>query len=244
MENGDIEVRLGDITREGVEAIVTVVNEPLINEAIHRAAGPRLAAAFTEVGPGQAVSTPAFDLSPVKHVIHTVAPVGQDEDLVLTDCYLACLLEAEELEVESVAFPVIGTNVVPAGRAAEIAAITLRSLPIIALIRLVASDQAMYETLVEELDKPIVERCPTCGADAVPFLVGLSGSFLQAAADVGLVRLGGCFSQGEGMDPQWECTQDSSHRWTNGQKDDRRQQAAVQEVIAVIERARAEELRR
>ena len=80
---GPIEVVLGDITQQDVDAVVTAANESLlggggVDGAIHRAAGPRLAAAGAEVGPcapGEAVATPAFDLAPVRYVIHTVGPV-------------------------------------------------------------------------------------------------------------------------------------------------------------------------
>ncbi|MCP2248601.1 macro domain-containing protein [Lentzea aerocolonigenes] len=66
---GTIEVVLGDITAERVDAIVTAANESRlggggVDGAIHRAAGPRLAEAGAELAPcepGKAVATPAFD---------------------------------------------------------------------------------------------------------------------------------------------------------------------------------------
>jgi O-acetyl-ADP-ribose deacetylase len=52
-----------------------------VDGAIHRAAGPRLAAAgqaLAPCAPGEAGATPAFDLDPpVRHVIHTVGPVWE-----------------------------------------------------------------------------------------------------------------------------------------------------------------------
>lgn len=173
---GTIEVVLGDITAERVDAIVTAANESLlggggVDGAIHRAAGPRLAAAGAELAPcepGKAVATPAFDLTQVKHVIHTVGPVWEGgehgEDLVLTSCYVESLLLAEELAAESIAFPAIATGIYgfPTERAARVAAMAVRSLPIIDRIRLVAFDRETAETLNRALAEPIQERCPTC----------------------------------------------------------------------------------
>jgi O-acetyl-ADP-ribose deacetylase (regulator of RNase III) len=79
-----IEVVVGDIVAEQVDAIVTAANESLlggggVDRAVHQAAGPRLAeagAAIAPCEPGDAKATPAFDLDPpVRHVIHTVGPV-------------------------------------------------------------------------------------------------------------------------------------------------------------------------
>jgi O-acetyl-ADP-ribose deacetylase (regulator of RNase III) len=95
-----IDVVLGDITAQDVDAIVTAANESLlggggVDGAIHRAAGPRLAEAGAAIGPcepGDAMATPAFDLDPpVRHVIHTVGPVweggGYGEAGILASCY-------------------------------------------------------------------------------------------------------------------------------------------------------------
>jgi O-acetyl-ADP-ribose deacetylase (regulator of RNase III) len=81
-----IEVVLGDITVQDVDVIVTAANESLlggggVDEAIHRAAGPRLAEAGAAIGPcepGDAMAMPSFGLDPrVRHVIHTVGPVWE-----------------------------------------------------------------------------------------------------------------------------------------------------------------------
>jgi O-acetyl-ADP-ribose deacetylase (regulator of RNase III) len=162
-----IEVVLGDITAENVDAVVTAANESLlggggVDGAIHRAAGQRLAEAGAAIGPcppGQAVATPAFDLDPpVRHVIHTVGPVweggGAGEAEVLASCYRRSLRVADELGVRSIAFPAIATGVYgfPREPAARIAVSTLRTTPTaVELIRLVAFDEATRDCLASAL---------------------------------------------------------------------------------------------
>jgi O-acetyl-ADP-ribose deacetylase (regulator of RNase III) len=97
-----VEVVVGDITVETVDAVVTAANESLlggggVDGAIHRAAGPRLARAGAAIGPcqpGGAMATPAFDLDPpVRHVIHTVGPVwegGQYDEAEVLAGLLTC----------------------------------------------------------------------------------------------------------------------------------------------------------
>lgn len=158
-----IEVVLGDITRENVDAIVTAANESLlggggVDGAIHRAAGPRLARAGGAIGPcepGEAMPTPAFDLDPpVRHIIHTVGPVweggGHGEDDVLASCYRRSLQVADELDARTVAFPAIATGVYgfPIERAARIAVATIRSVPTdVQRVRLVAFDEDTRDQL-------------------------------------------------------------------------------------------------
>ena len=81
-------IKLGDITKEAVDAIVNAANQTLlggggVDGAIHRAAGPQLleaCRALPEVRPGvrcptgEARITPGFNL-PARFVIHTVGPV-------------------------------------------------------------------------------------------------------------------------------------------------------------------------
>jgi O-acetyl-ADP-ribose deacetylase (regulator of RNase III) len=162
-----IEVELGDITRERVDAVVAAANESLmggggVDGAIHRAAGPRLAEAGAAIGPcrpGDAMATPAFDLyPPVRHVIHTVGPVweggGHGEAETLASCYRRSIEVADELGAKSVAFPAISTGIYgfPAAEAARIAVGTLRSLSTgVERIRLVAFDQQTHGLLVAAL---------------------------------------------------------------------------------------------
>ncbi|GAB3911826.1 O-acetyl-ADP-ribose deacetylase [Kibdelosporangium lantanae] len=160
-----IEIVVGDITEENVDAVVTAANESLlggggVDGAIHRAAGPRLAEAGVALAPclpGDAKATPAFDLTPpVRHVIHTVGPVwdggGYDEDEVLASCYRRSLEVADALAVRSIAFPAIATGVYgfPADRAARIAVRTVKSADTnVSLIRLVAFDQETHDLLTQ-----------------------------------------------------------------------------------------------
>jgi O-acetyl-ADP-ribose deacetylase (regulator of RNase III) len=162
-----ITVVQGDITRESVDAIVNAANEWLrggggVDGAIHRAAGPELAAAGGALAPcpaGEAKATPAFRLGPtVKHVIHTVGPVwrggGYGEPELLAACYRRALEVADELGVTSVAFPAISTGVYgyPPAQAARVAVATLRATPTrVAQIRLVAFDAATRDLLAAEL---------------------------------------------------------------------------------------------
>jgi len=158
-----IEVVLGDITVQDVDAIVTAANESLLggggaDGAIHRAAGSRLAEAGAAIGPcdpGNAMATPAFDLDPpVRHIIHTVGPVweggGHGEAEILASCYRRTLQVADALGARSVAFPAIATGVYgfPPDQAAKIAVRTIRSTPTqVSQIRLVAFDQATHDLL-------------------------------------------------------------------------------------------------
>jgi O-acetyl-ADP-ribose deacetylase (regulator of RNase III) len=166
----EIEVVLGDITDENVDAIVTAANESLmggggVDGAIHRAAGPRLAEAGAAIGPcppGEATATPAFDLDPpVRHVIHAVGPIwrggGYGEADLLASCYRRCLEVADELGAQSVAVPAIATGIYgfPPQQAARIAVATIRSTPTsIALVRLVAFDEPTREFLAAALREP------------------------------------------------------------------------------------------
>jgi O-acetyl-ADP-ribose deacetylase len=165
-----IEVVVGDITKERVDAIVTAANESLlggggVDGAIHRAAGPRLAEAGGLLGPcepGDAVATPAFNLDPpVRHIIHTVGPIWEGGDYgeaeILASCYRRSLETADSLGVQSIAFPAIATGNYgfPAERAASIAVTTIKSTPtIVARIRLVAFDEATRGLLTDALARP------------------------------------------------------------------------------------------
>lgn len=134
-----IQVVQADITTLRVDAIVNAANEALLPGggvcgAIHRAAGPRLAAACRELAPcptGEACSTRAFDL-PQRFVIHAVGPVWEGgssgEPELLAACYRSSLGLAAQQGIESIAFPCISTGIYgyPRGPAAAIAVATIR----------------------------------------------------------------------------------------------------------------------
>ncbi|HEY1488183.1 MAG TPA: O-acetyl-ADP-ribose deacetylase [Micromonosporaceae bacterium] len=158
-----IEIVLGDITKERVDAIVNAANSSLlggggVDGAIHRAAGPKLAEAGRALAPckpGNAVATPAFNLTPpIRYVIHTVGPVwrggGNGEPETLASCYRRCLEVADELDVRTVAIPAISTGIYgfPADLAATIAVTTIRKVTTsVELIRLMAFSERARELL-------------------------------------------------------------------------------------------------
>ena len=112
----------GDITtQDDVDAIVNAANARLesgggVAGAIHRAAGPGLAAEARPLGPirpGEAVITGGYGL-PNTFVVHALGPVyGQDrpEADLLAACYRHSLALADENGASSIAFPAISTGV-------------------------------------------------------------------------------------------------------------------------------------
>jgi len=117
-----IEIFPGDITNLDVDAIVNAANEALrpgggVCGAIHRAAGPKLAAACGRIGPcptGDARLTEGYAL-PARNVIHAVGPVwhggGRGEAEKLAGCYRSAIQLAAEQGLESIAFPAISTGI-------------------------------------------------------------------------------------------------------------------------------------
>jgi len=115
-----ITVVRGDITRQDVEAVVTAANTKLrggggVDGAVHAAAGPRLlqaSLALAPCPPGGAVLTEAFDLAPVRWVIHAVGPIyeGPQDAATLASAYMQSLARADEVGATSVAFPSISTG--------------------------------------------------------------------------------------------------------------------------------------
>lgn len=160
-----IEVVVGDITVEAVDAIVNAANSSLlggggVDGAIHRAAGPELlefCRGLDGCETGQAKVSPGFNL-PADWVIHTVGPIWHGgtsgEADLLASCYRECLARAGELGVTSIAFPAISTGVYgyPRREAAHVALDTIRSTPTdVARVRIVAFDQNTWDAYDERL---------------------------------------------------------------------------------------------
>ncbi|MDY6902184.1 MAG: macro domain-containing protein [Cyanobacteriota bacterium] len=111
----------GDLITQSVDAIVNPTNNVLIAAGlcsnIHRAAGENLRRAVSSVkwlDVSKAIITPGFRLLS-SHVIHTCAPVWQKERSQesaeeLRVCYRNCLEIAAENQIQTLAFPCIGTR--------------------------------------------------------------------------------------------------------------------------------------
>lgn len=116
-----IELVLGDITEQDVEAIVNAANSTLlggggVDGAIHRAGGPSILEECRELGgcePGDAKATRGGNLR-ARHVFHAVGPIWhggeQGEAELLASCHRRAIELAEEHGCRSVAFPAISTG--------------------------------------------------------------------------------------------------------------------------------------
>ena len=126
---GTIELVLGDIVNQQVDAIVNAANSRLaggggVDGAIHRAAGPKLLEWCQKIVPnadgqrcptGEVRVTKAANL-PAQWVIHAVGPIYQQEqhDQVaeqLRTVHWRALEAAANLNCQSIAFPAISTGV-------------------------------------------------------------------------------------------------------------------------------------
>ncbi len=167
--NRTIELVQGDITRESTDAIVNAANSELLPGggvcgAIHRAGGPSIAeecmavrAKQGPVSPGGAAATKAGRLA-AKYVIHAVGPVYQGgsrgEAEILASCYRESLRLADDLGLNSIAFPAISTGIFgyPLPEAATVAltatADALRSLKHLERVRFVLFDRSAFDAFI------------------------------------------------------------------------------------------------
>jgi len=116
-----IELVLGDITGQEVDAIVNAANPGLlggggVDGAIHRAGGPSILEECRLLGgcdPGEVKATSGGAL-PARHVLHAVGPIwrggGAGESELLASCHRRAIELADELGCSSVAFPAISTG--------------------------------------------------------------------------------------------------------------------------------------
>ena len=158
----------GNITHQHVDALVNAANRAMrggggVDGAIHLAGGPTILHECIERFPdglatGDAGWTSAGNL-PARWVIHTVGPnykAGQRDRSLLESCYRRSLEVADELEAQSVAFPLISTGSYRwPGRDAIAAAIgTILSTDTrVVEVTLVAAGDSWYEAVLDQLDR-------------------------------------------------------------------------------------------
>ena len=116
-----IELVLGDITQQEVDAVVNAASPSLlggggVDGAIHRAGGPAILEECRRLDgcePGDVKATTGGAL-PARYVLHAVGPVwrggGEREHELLASCHSRAIELAAELGCRSVAFPAISTG--------------------------------------------------------------------------------------------------------------------------------------
>lgn len=167
----NLEIIVGDITAQRVDAIVNAANNSLlggggVDGAIHRAAGPMLLEECRRLGgcdTGAAKVTSGYKL-PAKWIIHTVGPIWfdgmNDEANLLARCYRSCFARARERSFTSLAFPSISTGAYqfPLMQAAKIAVREImnewRQSPKVERVLVVCFDRITYDVYLDEVSKP------------------------------------------------------------------------------------------
>lgn len=157
----------GDITQQDVDAIVNAANNAMrggggVDGAIHRAGGPAILRDCIDRFPdgldtGDAGWTTAGAM-PARWVIHTVGPnyrAGQRNPELLRSCYRRSLEVADELGVQTVAFPLISAGIYgwPLDDAITTAVETVAVSPSqVAAVTFVAFDDDIYGRIQRRLE--------------------------------------------------------------------------------------------
>lgn len=120
-KNTKINILLGDITEQNVDAIVNAANNTLlggggVDGAIHRKGGRIILEQCKKIGgcpTGEARITTAGNL-PSKYVIHTVGPIYSGgkagEEKLLYRAYINSLNLAADYNIKTISFPSISTG--------------------------------------------------------------------------------------------------------------------------------------
>ncbi len=157
---------LGDMTKQNIDAIVNAASTAMrggggVDGVIHHAAGPGLLEECIERFPnglatGDAGWTTGHDL-PAQYVIHTPGPnyrAWQRDPELLKSSYRRCLEVADELGVQTIAFPLISAGVFawPLDDAIRVAVETLSVTPTkVEQINLVALSEDNYNRIQAHL---------------------------------------------------------------------------------------------
>jgi O-acetyl-ADP-ribose deacetylase len=124
-------IRQGDLTEAQVDAVVNAANNDLIlgggvAGAIRSKGGPSIQQECNQIGPisiGEAAITGAGNL-PARYVIHAASMRlgGRTSEPNLREATRNSLLRAKEKNLESIAFPAVGTGIAgfPLDRCAEV----------------------------------------------------------------------------------------------------------------------------
>ncbi len=142
--NGRVIIKIGDITREKVDAIVNAANSSLmggggVDGVIHNVGGSVILEECKHIRKdypnglptGQAVITTGGNLM-AQYVIHTVGPIWsngkQGEADLLRNCYINSLKLASDNKIKSIAFPAISTGIYgyPQDQAAKVSSTAIK----------------------------------------------------------------------------------------------------------------------